>query len=318
MIGSSAIASSASGRKPASSHGSRPRVGKPSTMILFCHASQPGYIYKAACANNLVAVGSFGFCRASYTLKVAKNCVFVEIAEFSRRYWVEVGGAVALDDFIRLLSLLMLSLSATRARRLKSRATGRRQLRLDEVGLRRLFEHFLATIHSRKCLFCILICIYPFTFKRAHRRAFVCTLTQRPDCEYFKTQQLSTYFLRRPLMIIGSCVIHLYLPGTVSLKDKRHRLKPLLHQLRRPLRGRRCRGGQARCVAICRYRHRDRHQRHRSGPFPPGESRPLDRGGLLRRAGVGLADRGVVGINLLGWRCLSSRRGPRRAGADIP
>ena len=34
-------------------------------------------------------------------------------------------------------------------------------------------------------------------------------------------------------MIIGSCVIHLYLPGAVSLKDKRHRIKPLLHKLRR-------------------------------------------------------------------------------------
>ncbi len=34
-------------------------------------------------------------------------------------------------------------------------------------------------------------------------------------------------------MIIGTCTLHLYLPGVFSLKDKRHVLKPLLHQLRR-------------------------------------------------------------------------------------
>ena len=34
-------------------------------------------------------------------------------------------------------------------------------------------------------------------------------------------------------MIIGACTLHLYLPGVLSLKEKRGRLKPLLHQLRR-------------------------------------------------------------------------------------
>jgi hypothetical protein len=34
-------------------------------------------------------------------------------------------------------------------------------------------------------------------------------------------------------MIIGACIVHLYLPGAFSLKDKRSMLKPLLHQLRR-------------------------------------------------------------------------------------
>ncbi len=34
-------------------------------------------------------------------------------------------------------------------------------------------------------------------------------------------------------MVILLCRMHLYLPGSRSLKDKRSRLKPLLHQLRR-------------------------------------------------------------------------------------
>ncbi|HQE92436.1 MAG TPA: DUF503 domain-containing protein [Anaerolineae bacterium] len=34
-------------------------------------------------------------------------------------------------------------------------------------------------------------------------------------------------------MIIGACTLHLYLPGVLSLKEKRGLLKPLLHQLRR-------------------------------------------------------------------------------------
>ncbi len=34
-------------------------------------------------------------------------------------------------------------------------------------------------------------------------------------------------------MIIGACILHLYLPGVFSLKEKRHILKPLLNQLRR-------------------------------------------------------------------------------------
>jgi len=34
-------------------------------------------------------------------------------------------------------------------------------------------------------------------------------------------------------MVIGACTIELYLHGTVSLKEKRRQLKPLLAQLRR-------------------------------------------------------------------------------------
>lgn len=34
-------------------------------------------------------------------------------------------------------------------------------------------------------------------------------------------------------MIIGACTLHLYLPGVLSLKEKRHIVKPLLNQLRR-------------------------------------------------------------------------------------
>ena len=34
-------------------------------------------------------------------------------------------------------------------------------------------------------------------------------------------------------MIIGACRLRLYLPGVVSLKEKRSVLKPLQHQLRR-------------------------------------------------------------------------------------
>ncbi len=34
-------------------------------------------------------------------------------------------------------------------------------------------------------------------------------------------------------MIIGVCKLHLILPGVGSLKQKRRRLKPLVHQLRR-------------------------------------------------------------------------------------
>lgn len=34
-------------------------------------------------------------------------------------------------------------------------------------------------------------------------------------------------------MIIGACSLELYLPGSHSLKDKRHILKPLLARLRR-------------------------------------------------------------------------------------
>ncbi|MGC9357977.1 MAG: DUF503 domain-containing protein [Anaerolineae bacterium] len=34
-------------------------------------------------------------------------------------------------------------------------------------------------------------------------------------------------------MIIGLCTIEIFIPGAASLKDKRRRLKPLLHQLRR-------------------------------------------------------------------------------------
>ncbi len=34
-------------------------------------------------------------------------------------------------------------------------------------------------------------------------------------------------------MIIGACVLKLYLPGVYSLKEKRHVLKPLLNDLRR-------------------------------------------------------------------------------------
>ncbi len=33
-------------------------------------------------------------------------------------------------------------------------------------------------------------------------------------------------------MVILLCRLHLYLPGSRSLKEKRRRLKPLLHQLR--------------------------------------------------------------------------------------
>lgn len=35
------------------------------------------------------------------------------------------------------------------------------------------------------------------------------------------------------IMVIGVCVLQLYLPGVTSLKAKRSILKPLLHQLRR-------------------------------------------------------------------------------------
>jgi hypothetical protein len=34
-------------------------------------------------------------------------------------------------------------------------------------------------------------------------------------------------------MIIGLCTIELFIPGAASLKEKRRRLKPLLHQLRK-------------------------------------------------------------------------------------
>jgi len=34
-------------------------------------------------------------------------------------------------------------------------------------------------------------------------------------------------------MVIGACILHLYLPGVLSLKEKRHILKPFLNQLRR-------------------------------------------------------------------------------------
>ncbi|MBN2006268.1 MAG: DUF503 domain-containing protein [Anaerolineae bacterium] len=34
-------------------------------------------------------------------------------------------------------------------------------------------------------------------------------------------------------MIVGACVLKLYLPGVYSLKEKRHVLKPLLNDLRR-------------------------------------------------------------------------------------
>ncbi|MBN1875499.1 MAG: DUF503 domain-containing protein [Anaerolineae bacterium] len=34
-------------------------------------------------------------------------------------------------------------------------------------------------------------------------------------------------------MIIGACVVHLYLPGVMSLKEKRALLKPLCNQLRK-------------------------------------------------------------------------------------
>ena len=34
-------------------------------------------------------------------------------------------------------------------------------------------------------------------------------------------------------MVIGSCRLHLYLPGALSLKDKRSILKPILKQVRR-------------------------------------------------------------------------------------
>jgi hypothetical protein len=34
-------------------------------------------------------------------------------------------------------------------------------------------------------------------------------------------------------MVIGSCLLHLYLPGVMSLKDKRSTLKPILTQVRR-------------------------------------------------------------------------------------
>lgn len=34
-------------------------------------------------------------------------------------------------------------------------------------------------------------------------------------------------------MIIGACTVQLYLPGVLSLKEKRGVLKPLLNQLRR-------------------------------------------------------------------------------------
>jgi uncharacterized protein YlxP (DUF503 family) len=34
-------------------------------------------------------------------------------------------------------------------------------------------------------------------------------------------------------MIIGACLIKLYLPGTSSLKEKRSRLKPIVNDLRR-------------------------------------------------------------------------------------
>ncbi|HNT73811.1 MAG TPA: DUF503 domain-containing protein [Anaerolineae bacterium] len=34
-------------------------------------------------------------------------------------------------------------------------------------------------------------------------------------------------------MIIGACLLKLYLPGVFSLKEKRHVLKPLLNDLRR-------------------------------------------------------------------------------------